>query len=124
MDRTKGIIKHVTEKGYGFAAVDGESDVFVHQRYISSELGREMAIGDELEFTRVKTDRGYQAVDVVVLEPSQEIPPYMVEPGVPVEEEMGIFIPVVPINAAKVILDYFEDHEVRELNGYLESRIV
>lgn len=50
------------EKGYGFIAVDGQSqDVFVHHTAIDSQGFRTLAEGQKVEFEIVSGQKGPQA---------------------------------------------------------------
>jgi CspA family cold shock protein len=49
------------DKGYGFIAVDGGRDVFVHFSAIQSDGYRSLEEGQRVEFEITKTDRGDQA---------------------------------------------------------------
>jgi cold shock protein len=49
------------DKGYGFIAVDGGKDVFVHFSAIQSDGYRSLEEGQRVEFEVTKTDRGDQA---------------------------------------------------------------
>lgn len=48
-------------KGYGFIAVDGANDVFVHYSAIQGDGYRELAEGQRVELEVVQGDRGPQA---------------------------------------------------------------
>lgn len=66
MSRTVGVVKWFDpEKGYGFIEAEGEDDVFVHFSDIQMEGFKTLEDGQEVEYTRVSTDRGPQAQDVV-----------------------------------------------------------
>lgn len=51
-------------KGYGFIAVDGGKDVFVHQTAIQSNGFRTLAEGDKVEFQIVAGPKGPSAANV------------------------------------------------------------
>lgn len=51
-------------KGYGFIAVDGANDVFVHYSAIQGDGYRELAEGQRVELEVVQGDRGPQAQEV------------------------------------------------------------
>ncbi len=55
------------EKGYGFIAVDGGSDVFVHYSSIQSDGYRSLEQGQRVEFDVARSDRGPQAENVNAL---------------------------------------------------------
>src|ERR1700761_6856750 len=55
------------DKGYGFIAVDGGKDVFVHFSAIQSEGCRTLEEGQRVEFEITQSDRGAQADKVVVV---------------------------------------------------------
>jgi CspA family cold shock protein len=52
------------DKGYGFIAVDGGDDVFVHYSAIQADGYRSLEQGQRVEFEITQSDRGPQA-DVV-----------------------------------------------------------
>jgi CspA family cold shock protein len=56
-------------KGYGFIAVDGGEDVFVHYSNITSNEGayRELAEGQRVELEVTQGAKGLQAEDVRVV---------------------------------------------------------
>ena len=49
------------DKGYGFIAVDGGRDVFVHFSAIQSDGYRSLEEGQRVEFEITQSDRGPQA---------------------------------------------------------------
>ncbi len=49
------------DKGYGFIAVDGGRDVFVHFSAIQSDGYRPLSVGQGVEFEITQRDRGPQA---------------------------------------------------------------
>ena len=51
-------------KGYGFLAVEGGKDVFVHQTAIQSQGFRTLAEGDRVEFQIVAGPKGPAAANV------------------------------------------------------------
>ena len=55
------------QKGYGFIAVEGGDDVFVHQSSIEMEGFRSLNEGDSVEFEIVDGDKGPAAQNVVKL---------------------------------------------------------
>ena len=52
------------EKGFGFAAVEGQKDVFVHQTAIQSNGFRTLAEGETIEFEIVAGPKGPSAANV------------------------------------------------------------
>lgn len=52
------------QKGYGFIAVEGEKDVFVHYSAIQGQGFKNLDEGQEVEFSIEQADRGPQAKDV------------------------------------------------------------
>jgi len=55
------------EKGYGFIAREGGSDVFVHYKNIVGTGYRTLDEGQTVEFELVTTDKGEAAKDVRVV---------------------------------------------------------
>jgi cold shock protein len=55
------------EKGYGFIAVDGGKDVFVHFSAIQTDGYRTLEEGQHVEFEITQSDRGEQAEKVIVV---------------------------------------------------------
>jgi cold shock protein len=55
------------DKGYGFIAVDGGRDVFVHFSAIQSDGYRTLEEGQRVEFEITQSDRGQQAERVVIV---------------------------------------------------------
>jgi len=55
------------EKGYGFIAMEGESDVFVHHSAIDGSGFRTLTEGEEVEFEITDSPKGPQASNVVRL---------------------------------------------------------
>ena len=52
------------EKGYGFIAVDGGQDVFVHYSAIQAQGFKSLAEGDRVEFEVTRGPKGLQALNV------------------------------------------------------------
>src|SRR4051812_16579292 len=55
------------DKGYGFIAVDGGRDVFVHYSAIQMDGYRSLEEGQRVEFEITQSDRGSQAESVRML---------------------------------------------------------
>lgn len=65
-DAVTGTVKWFNdEKGYGFIAREGESDVFVHFRAISMDGRKSLREGQQVEFTLGEGQKGPQAENVV-----------------------------------------------------------
>jgi cold shock protein len=58
------------EKGYGFIAVDGGQDVFVHYSAIQSDGYRSLDEGQRVEFEVAQGPKGPQADGVRVVNPT------------------------------------------------------
>jgi CspA family cold shock protein len=56
------------DKGYGFIAVDGGRDVFVHFSAITADGYRTLEEGQRVEFEITQSDRGQQAEKVIVVQ--------------------------------------------------------
>ena len=57
------------DKGYGFAVNESGEDVFIHYRAImGDEAYKTLAQGQRVEFVQVKSEKGWQAAEVSVLE--------------------------------------------------------
>ena len=64
----QGTVKWFSEeKGFGFIAVEGEKDVFVHFSSIQKDGFKTLKEGDKVEFEVEDGARGPQAANVVVL---------------------------------------------------------
>lgn len=59
-------------KGFGFILNENEEDVFVHFSSIIGEGFKTLREGEEVEFVRTSTEKGWQASDVESLSRSQE----------------------------------------------------
>jgi CspA family cold shock protein len=55
------------EKGYGFIAREGESDVFVHHSAIEGSGFRTLTEGESVEFEITESPKGLQAANVTRL---------------------------------------------------------
>ena len=63
--RVTGTVKWFNDaKGYGFLAVEGGKDVFVHHSAIVAEGFRSLAEGDKVEFSIEKGPKGPSAANV------------------------------------------------------------
>ena len=64
-DRETGTVKWFNNsKGFGFIERQGGEDVFVHFNQIRGDGYKSLADGQTVEFTVVKSDKGFQAEDV------------------------------------------------------------
>ncbi len=67
-NRTTGTVKWFNGgKGYGFIAVEGGDDVFVHFSAIQGDGFRNLEEGQQVELTVEQGPKGLQASDVVVV---------------------------------------------------------
>jgi CspA family cold shock protein len=65
----KGRVKWFSrEKGYGFIAVEGGPDVFVHYRDIAGQGFRNLEEGQIVEFVITPSPKGPHATNVTVVE--------------------------------------------------------
>ena len=65
----KGRVKWFNnEKGYGFIEYTDKEDIFVHYSAIRQEGYKTLTEGQTVEFKLLETDKGLQALDVVVKE--------------------------------------------------------
>jgi CspA family cold shock protein len=63
--RTSGTVKWFNDsKGFGFLAVEGGQDVFVHHSAIVSQGFRSLSEGDRVEFTIENGPKGPAAANV------------------------------------------------------------
>ena len=63
--RTIGTVKWFNDqKGFGFLAVEGGKDVFVHHSAIQSQGFRSLTEGDRVEFSIENGPKGPSAADV------------------------------------------------------------
>ena len=68
MSEQTGTVKWFDEtKGYGFIQRDGEKDVFVHYRAISSPGYKTLVEGQQVSFDVEQGQKGPQAANVLVL---------------------------------------------------------
>ena len=69
--KTIGTVKWFnTAKGYGFAINETGEDVFIHYRSIQTEGFKDLKDGQAIEVVQAKSEKGWQAHEVTVLEPT------------------------------------------------------
>lgn len=62
----EGTIKTLTDKGFGFIAIDGEEkDLFFHQNELKDVRFDELKVGDKVSFEKGESPKGPNATDVV-----------------------------------------------------------
>ena len=54
-------------KGFGFILNETGEDVFVHYRAIIGEGYKTLTEGDQVEFVQFRSDKGWQAAEVVLV---------------------------------------------------------
>ena len=60
-----GTIKTLTDKGFGFIAVEGkEKEIFFHSSALDGVAFDELQVGDRLSFDTEESDKGPRAVNV------------------------------------------------------------
>jgi CspA family cold shock protein len=60
-----GTIKTLTEKGFGFIAVEGqEKEIFFHSSALVGVAYSDLKVGDAVSFDTEESDRGPRAVNV------------------------------------------------------------
>ncbi len=65
-ERITGTVKWFnTSKGYGFITRDNGPDVFVHHSAIQTDGFRNLAEGDQVEFSVEQSSKGPQASNVI-----------------------------------------------------------
>jgi CspA family cold shock protein len=68
--RNRGIvISFLPRKGYGFIRDENNEQLFIHFSDIKGEGYKVLEVGEEVEYTRVESERGAQAKDVIRLAP-------------------------------------------------------
>ena len=65
----EGIVKTVTDKGFGFISVEGqEKDIFFHENSLTGELAtRKLRVGDKVSFEVEETQKGSRATNIELL---------------------------------------------------------
>ncbi|MFH0739885.1 MAG: cold shock domain-containing protein [bacterium] len=63
-----GTIKTLTEKGFGFIAVEGEEkDLFFHGNELKGVKFEDLKVGDKVSFDKADSPKGPNAVNVSVV---------------------------------------------------------
>jgi len=61
----EGIIKNLTDKGFGFITVDGEDkDLFFHKNELKDVTFEELKEGDKVSFDKADSPKGPNATNV------------------------------------------------------------
>ena len=61
----EGTIKNLTDKGFGFIAVEGEEkDLFFHKNELKDVTFEELKEGDKVSFEKADSPKGPNAVNV------------------------------------------------------------
>ncbi len=64
----EGIIKNLTDKGFGFITVDGEEkDLFFHGNELKGVTYEELKVGDRVSFEKADSEKGPNATNVTRL---------------------------------------------------------
>jgi len=64
----EGIIKNLTDKGFGFITVDGEEkDLFFHSNELKGVTYEELKVGDKVSFEKTDSPKGPNATNVTRL---------------------------------------------------------
>ena len=61
----EGTIKNLTDKGFGFIAIEGEDkDLFFHSNELKGVSYEELQVGDKVSFEKGESPKGPNAVNV------------------------------------------------------------
>ena len=61
----EGTIKTITDKGFGFIAIDGEDkDLFFHRNELKNVSFEELKVGDKVSFEKGESPKGPNATNV------------------------------------------------------------
>jgi len=61
----EGTIKTITDKGFGFIAIEGEEkDLFFHRNELKNVSLEELKVGDRVSFEKGESPKGPNAVNV------------------------------------------------------------
>ena len=85
-NRKQGTVKWFnTEKGYGFILSPEGEDVFVHYRAILVDGFKNLREGQEVSYLQVKSEKGWQAAEVELMD-APEVEDEYIEEGIPDDE--------------------------------------
>jgi len=59
-----GTIKTLTDRGFGFIAMEGEEDIFFHSSSLVDIEFDQLAVGDNVTFETEQSDKGPRAINV------------------------------------------------------------
>ncbi len=62
----KGIIKKLSENGFGFITVAGQKDIFFHANDCVAANFKDLKEGDKVSFETAESDKGPKAVKVML----------------------------------------------------------
>jgi CspA family cold shock protein len=61
----EGTIKTITDKGFGFIAIEGDDkDLFFHRNELKNVSFEELKVGDKVSFEKGESPKGPNATDV------------------------------------------------------------
>ena len=61
----EGVIKTLTDRGFGFITVDGEEkDLFFHGKQLQGVQYNDLRVGDRVSFEKEESEKGPNAVNV------------------------------------------------------------
>lgn len=61
----QGVIKTLTDKGFGFISRDGEAkDLFFHSKELNGVMFEDLKVGDNVTFEVIDTQKGPAATNV------------------------------------------------------------
>ncbi len=64
----EGVIKNLTDKGFGFITVEGEEkDLFFHSSELNGVAYEELKVGDKVSFEKSDSPKGPNATNVTLI---------------------------------------------------------
>jgi cold shock protein len=61
----EGTIKNLTDKGFGFIAIEGEEkDLFFHRNELKDVAYEDLSVGDTVSFEKADSPKGPNAINV------------------------------------------------------------